>query len=205
MSIADARRRERVSEADLAVALLGSSHPLVTALERVGIASQQCQVLACATLAAVAGLALGMPGSLAVLAAASVSTAAFVFARTILLTALRDRSVHAVATGNPVTLPTVDRERRRLRDPEHHKHLAAWLEEIADGRAGAASLVSASVIAAAIPELTAAASGLRQPNPAPRGVAMAERLLVDGGSSLYGPDPQVLRSDLSRIRTTLAV
>jgi hypothetical protein len=54
-------------------------------------------------------------------------------------------------------------------------------------------------------ELRAVVALLRQGSASARGVALAERLLTDGGSALYGHDLVALREELGRLRYLLGL
>jgi hypothetical protein len=61
-----------------------------------------------------------------------------------------------------------------------------------------------SIVAVVGAELAAVALLLREDNACARGVAMAERLLLDGGSCLYRDDVETLRQEVRRVRYHLA-
>ena len=63
---------------------------------------------------------------------------------------------------------------------------------------GALPMVRPGVAAAVLAELAAVAALLRSERPGLRGVALAERLLTDGASPLYGQDIGALREQLRR-------
>jgi hypothetical protein len=64
-------------------------------------------------------------------------------------------------------------------------------------------IFSVRVIASVAPDLATIAAQLRSEDAGLRGVAATERLLVDGTSSLYGRDENLLCEELHRIRYLL--
>jgi hypothetical protein len=62
---------------------------------------------------------------------------------------------------------------------------------------------SAHTIAAAVPGLREVEALLRSDRPAARGVALAQRLLVDGRSPLHGSNARALCEELRRIAVLL--
>ena len=74
-------------------------------------------------------------------------------------------------------------------------------EPVRTGRAR--PIFSVRVIVAVAPDLATLAAQLRSADTNLRGVAAAERLLIDGTSSLYGQDENLLSEELHRIHYLL--
>jgi hypothetical protein len=100
----------------------------------------------------------------------------------------------------------VARERRRLLERRYRESLARQLEAVRkiaerplERRLAPHELLDARVIAAVGPRIRQIAALLVSDRAALPGIAMTERVLSDGTSSLYGRDPDVLKRDLRRI------
>jgi hypothetical protein len=124
---------------------------------------------------------------------------------------LRGLAVELIAEGRGrLPLAAVERERRRLARARTRVRLAASFEQVIDEALAPRRvapdpipMVRPRVAAAAAAELSAVAASLRGSSPGLRGVALAERLLTDGGSPLYGRDALSLREQLGRVRFLL--
>ena len=198
------------TECSIAEGLLGASHPLVTVLR----ASQRAteKVLAVATVqAGDLGLLFENASFAVALAIAACVVQVALGCRLALLAVVR-RAVSReliIAGREQLPLAAVERESRRLREPQLRARLARSISEVADsaerGRAAgpAFSLVRIRVRRAVAPELREIA-GLLQTNSAPLpGVALVEWLLTSGDSPLYGPLVGPLRQELGRARYLL--
>ena len=129
----------------------------------------------------------------------------------VLAAARHDLAAKLIVEGHgrlPVT--AIHDECKRLMEPEHRRMLARSLESIADAaREHPAWLRSGTLpcspraLREAEPHLTAVCQLLLLDRPGLRGVALAQRLLVDGGSPLRGNDPQRLCEELRRISVLL--
>jgi hypothetical protein len=64
-------------------------------------------------------------------------------------------------------------------------------------------LFNRRVVAEVAPELATIAALLRRDHTGEQGVAMIERLVVDGGSPLYRDDVEALREELHRVHYLL--
>jgi hypothetical protein len=102
-------------------------------------------------------------------------------------------------------IAAVARQRGRLAKPRSRRRVARSFERVFEDGLGLRRLapgplpmVRPGVAAAVLAELGAVGALLRSPSPGIRGVALAERLLTDGASPLYGQDVEALRGQLVR-------
>jgi hypothetical protein len=102
-------------------------------------------------------------------------------------------------------ISAVARQRSRLAKLRSRRRLARGFERVFEeglglGRLapGPLPMVRPAVAAAVLAELGAVGALLRSACPGIRGVALAERLLIDGASPLYGQDVAALREQLGR-------
>jgi hypothetical protein len=190
---------------DAAQAILDPQHPLARVEVRVrALRRQALAVVVALATGGVAALA-GATEALAVVLAAGVVLAFLLVALWSALTSRRERAVGLIAEGRAMLpLPTVQRERARLTDPDRVRALAQSLEsmrrEVDDGRWLSLPLYVPSVIRAADEEIARTIGTLRDEGPGPVAVARAERLLTGPDSPLYGADVRILCEELRRIR-----
>ena len=193
--------------------LLGDGHPLVLAVADHRRAVERLlavlALLPAAAVAALAGLAWAgwMVGSAAAVAAVA---AASLWART----TTRNAEVLTLIMrgGGAIPVPVVRRARDRLLRADRRANLARALEALS-GRPvcawepaihAASPVVSGRAAAwAAASELTAVAKLIRADDAGLAGLALAERLVTDGTSALYGDDERLLRDELARLRFLL--
>ena len=188
-------------------AVLGDDHPLARAVHRTSVAVERSCVV-CLTAGISAGARLeGVHGALAFLVASTVVLAGLGCDLVLLAQRRRICARELIIEGRAdLPLAAVRRERQRLLDPAHRDALAEQLGAIRrEARRpvarppAARPMFSLRVVAAVDPELNAVARRLRTEPTGIRGAAMAERLLTDGCSPLYGSSPQALREELRRI------
>jgi hypothetical protein len=192
--------------------LLGPDHPLATASADVTAALHQ--------IAAVAAMLLGSIGALVVGSSAAV---ALVIGATIVLLCLlpvaaqawnrRRRAARDVVLEGRETLPiaVVQRERRRLLEERTRGYVARSLERVLQHVTRRPTPIPPSVrplfdigtVATVVDDLQAIIALLRTETPRARGVALAERLLTEGVSPLYGVNAIALRDELRRVRYLL--
>jgi hypothetical protein len=115
-----------------------------------------------------------------------------------------------IEARSDLPLAAVARQQRRLLDRRTRSRLAAGFESLLEEAllrpkrlAPGPPVVAIAVVAAVAKELNAVIGPLRADQASARGIAFAERLLGDGGSSLYGRDVAALRADLGRARYLL--
>jgi hypothetical protein len=192
-------------------ALLGAEHPLARVSERLGVLREQSLVVGAVLLASVVALVAGESAALWFVVAAAVVQAALACGSALLAQARRDHVLDVIGDGRgSLPLAAVQRERGHLLDPAHRAFLARWLDGMRQDAQrpiqrfpAARPLYSVRVIAAVAPELETIAGLLVGDHAGLRGVALTERLLRDGASSLYRQDVEPLRQELRRIRLHL--
>jgi len=194
-------RRAEAEPSDPA-ALLGPTHPLARALEDRSREIERVMVSA-AVLAGAGGATLTASAAPSLSIAAAIALSAFGVRLAFICDRVRCEALRAVIDGRDgVPLACLRAERRRLEDPRHQEHLAAWAEALAHvhAEAPAPSIWSVRVLRAAEPELREVARLLRAGHTGTRGVAMLDQLLRSGATPLYGNDERALVEQLRRIR-----
>jgi hypothetical protein len=199
------------AQASRARAVLGSDHPLVRALELEDVVRRDLLVVAAmlAPLALIAWLRVAFAPWL--LGAALVSAAALVALVAILRARRREFALALILEGHErLPVQAVAAERARLLAADHRRMLARSLEllraaasERHDWLRSGTLPYSARTITAAAPAMREVEALLRSERPGTRGVALAQRLLVDGRSPLHGSDAHALREELRRIAVLL--
>jgi hypothetical protein len=192
--------------------LLGVDHPLVRTLAR--ITALRTQALVVAGLMASGSLALldGVPASVALVIAAAVVLWAIAWRAVALICRMRGQALDVIIEGGgDLAIEAVKRQRARLLGRPTRNRLAASFDDMRREAARPIApfartrpIFNRSIVAVMGAELAAVALLLREDNACARGVAMAERLLVDGGSCLYRDDVETLRQELRRVRYHLA-
>jgi hypothetical protein len=187
-----------------AAELLGAAHPLVRTSRSIAAVERQAfPVLA----VLIASRALG--GSVA---ARAITVAALgvllglLVLRMAFLGKRRRLALDLIIEGqDQLPIGAVTRQRSRLARPRSRRWLARSFERVFEEGVGLRRLapgplpmMRAGVAAAVLAELGAVGALLRSPCPGIRGVALAERLLTDGASPLYGQDVEALRGQLVR-------
>lgn len=201
------------SERSSAEALLGASHPLVTVLRELETVSGQ---LVAVTAVQATGLVL-LLGShtfgLSLTLAAVVVQLAWAGRVALLRVSRRDACVQLIVAGRrDLHLACVERECRRLLDPQTAKQLARSIEEMGRTATGPVPRASTArpvfdvrVIRSVAPELRQITALLRDDRPPLQGVALVESLLSDPSTPLYGSEVEPLRLELRRARYLLSV
>jgi hypothetical protein len=193
-------------ESATAKSLLGHRHPLTAALGDVATTARQIIAVAAVGGIGLLGDAAGTAfGSTITLAAALV---AIVLAGRLLIAVdrARDRACATIiAGGEELPLAVVQRQRRRLLRSDQRELLAGMYEDLAvraeqsaPSPSRTSRLATAQVLALG-DDLGGVARLLRAGALGPRGVALAEQLLDDPSSPLYGSDVEALRGALRRI------
>jgi hypothetical protein len=188
--------------------LLGSDHPLVRALDQSQLLATQSVVVGALMCAGLVAVLEGVSEGLSIVLAASAVEATVACRAAVVAYSRRERAIDLIVEGRgDLPLQAVARERRRLIEPAHRHRAAASLDAMrADAgtptrpRAFAWPIYNVRAIRAVAPELAAVARLLEHDDAPVRGVAMAERLVCDGTSSLYRADVGRLYEELRRIR-----
>src|SRR4051812_9560059 len=192
--------------------LLGPDHPFARANDALAAVRRQ-----------VAAVALLLVGSLAALALGFGQAVTLVIGASIVLLGLGlvageqwDRRRHAarqlVLDGREsLPLAPIQRERRRLLEARTRHYVARSFERVLQHVTRRPAPVPVSVrplfdvrtVAAVVDDLCEIVKLLNAGVGPARGVALAERLLIEGVSPLYGYDAIALRDELRRVRYLL--
>jgi hypothetical protein len=202
--------RSRVSKVSPSSAL-GADHPLVRVTARLDDAVcgsvAVSAVLVVGVVAAIRGLAIGVP--LALTAAAAVLALLGVAGS--LAAARRHSALELIAQGREaLPLRAVARERRRLLEPDQRERLARSIDVIrveagrsAQGRQAIRLAYDVAAVRASSSEM-AGISGLVRDGGGVRGLAATELLVIDSDSPLYDSAGKSLHRELGRIAFLLA-
>ena len=189
--------------------LLGPAHPVARVTGAVAVVERQALAVGIVLVASVVAAAAGRP-AIAVSVGAAVVLVVLVVVVATLLDQRRRRAGDLIAEGHwALPLRAVERERRRLVDPRARARLAKSFERVIEETLGARRvgfgppMVCPWVAAPVEAELRVVAELLRDACPGLRGVALAQRLLTDGDSALYGQCVAALREELGRVRFLL--
>lgn len=194
-------------------ALLGNDHPLVRDLERLAVARNQLLVVAALFAGSVVALLAGLPGAGWMIAAVAATALLLAFRAAVLLESRRAHVLEVVCQGRAdLPIPAVEQMCVRLRRASHRQRLLRSIDALLEAKVQHWALVvtpwqfsSADMVAPIRYELMEIGALLRDDGAGLAGIAMMERLLFDGTSSLHGDDPRLLREDLSRARFLLEV
>jgi hypothetical protein len=178
---------------------------------RLTVRAGQAALLGATLAAALAAVATGVRGALAVAIAALVANAWLAVSLAALQSDRRALARELIIAGRGnLPLAAVARERRRLLAPEHRAALATSLHKLVhDARhptlraPGSGPLYRPRVLAAAAAEAHAVADRLERDPAALAGIAVTERLLTAHDSPLYERDTDRLRQELRRISFAL--
>lgn len=196
-----------IQAARSARALLGDRHPLAHAMHRTSVAVERSCVVGGLACVSTAALLEGVHEALAYLLSSALVLAVLACDLALLVGTRGACAREVIIEGRAdVPLAVVRRERDRLLDSAHRSALAEHLEAIrGEARCPCGRLPQAHpvfrrrVIAEVEPELAAVAQRLRAEPAGVRGIAMAQRLVSDGCSPLYGASAGELRQELHRI------
>jgi hypothetical protein len=187
---------------------LGFDHPLVRTLAK--ISALRTRALVVAGLMASGSLALvdGVSASLALVIASAVVLCAMACRAVVLTWRMRDHALDVIIDGGgDLPIEAVRRRQARLVGRRRRNRLAASFDDMRREAARPIGrftrtrpIFNRTIVAVMGADLAAVAVSLREDNACARGVAMAERLLVDGGSCLYRDDMDTLRVEIRRVR-----
>jgi hypothetical protein len=188
-------------------AVLGPDHPLTRASRWHAALLRQVSAVALLLAGATAAAVAGIRAANDVAGAAALVTGVLVLLMLVARTRLRDCVLDLMIEGRGgLPIRWVARERRRLLALRYRESLARQLEAVRriaerppERRLSPHELLDVRVIAAVAPGIRQIAALLVSDRAALPGIAMTERVLSDGTSSLYGRDPDVLNRDLRRI------
>jgi hypothetical protein len=192
--------------------LLGSEHPFTRANETLGVFRRQLGAVGVLLLVSVGALILGVGQALTL----AIGSAIVMLVLAALAGEQWDRRRFAarqlVLDGREsLPLAPVQRERRRLLEPRTRHYVARSFERVLQHVTRRPAPVPASVrplfdvgtVASVTEDLREIVRLLHRGVAHARGVALAERLLTEGVSPLYGYDAIALRDELRRVRYLL--
>jgi hypothetical protein len=195
---------QRFGNPTAAALLLGSEHPLTTALREIATTTRQLVAVAAVGVAGLlastaAGGAFGVAVALAAGGMAVILGVRLSMARE----RARKRARDAIIAGDQnVPIPVLRRQRDRLLKREVRELLAGTYDDLARRAEPPANGLPPPAIAERVAlahDLRGVARLLRDPGLDAPGVARAERLLENRRSPLYGADIDTLRGALRRI------
>ena len=192
--------------------LLGPDHPLTRASETLAAVLRQVFAVALLLIGSVAAYVFGAGQAIALV----IGSAVVLPVLGAVAGELWDRRRHAarqlVLDGREtLPLPAIQRECRRLLEARTRRYVARSFERVlqhvtrrpAPVPPSVRPLFDVRVVATVTEDLREIVSLLRAGVPHARGIALAERLLTEGVSPLYGYDAIALRDELRRVRYLL--
>jgi hypothetical protein len=191
--------------------LLGADHPLVRDVEQLALLLNQLSVALAVLVGGVAALYEGASAAVAVIIAAGIALLLLACRAAVLIESRRVHVLDLISEGGAdLPIPAVERMCVRLRHARHRRRLVRSIDALLENGTGAFDLVTApwrfmraDLIATVRHELTAIGALLSDDRASLQGIAMMERLVSDGTSTLHGRNPRLLRDDLRRIRFVL--
>jgi hypothetical protein len=200
-----------LGERSCARAFLGSDHPLTRVHDRLAQLARQLLVVGALVAVAIAATLASLPQARPYALVAAVAQAVLAVRAALLGQRRKQLALDLIIEGRgDLPLAAVARQQRRLLDWRTRSRLAAGCESLLEEAllgpkrlVPGPPVVAIAVVAAVAKELNDIIGPLRADDASARGIAFAERLLRDGGSSLYGRDVAALRADLGRARYLL--
>jgi hypothetical protein len=192
-------------------ALLGPDHPLVRDLQRVALLRKQASIVAAVFAGSVAALYEGSSAAIALMLATAVTQLLLACRAVVLLAGRRAHVLELISEGRAeLPIPTVERMCVRLRQERHRRRLVRSIDALLEGETGRFDVVTtpwrfnrADLIVLVRHELAEIGARLQDDRAGLAGIAMMERLLFDGTSSLHGNNLRLLEDDLRRARFLL--
>jgi hypothetical protein len=194
-------------------ALLGAGHPLVRDLEQLATAVNQLLVVAGVFAGSVVAWLEGFLAAVSLIAAAAPTGLLFTCRLAVLVESRRANVLELISEGRAdLPISAVQQMCARIGRATHRQRLARSVNALLESKVQRWDLVvspwrslSADVVAPILHELMEISALLRDDEAGLQGIAMMERLLTDGTSSLHGDDAQLLGEDLRRARFLLAM
>jgi len=193
---------------------LGAHHPLVRAIHACAVVAHQALAVGITLAGAAVAGACGAEWARTVGLSALIVLLILAGAAAELHQRKRQRALDLILEGRErLPIAAIRRERRRLLDPRTRSLLAASFQTMAQEATSRPKMVirasrplfDVKVVAGVAEELRAVARLLGPESESARGVALAERLVMDGmASPLYGHNIAALREQLKRIRYLLS-
>jgi len=187
--------------------VLGSGHALTRLEDQLSVLLTRSLVVAALLCAGVIAVLDGLSMGLSLTVAAAAAEAALAARAALLAESRREQVLDLIIDGRgELPIEVVARQRTRLLDARRRHRLASAFDEIRDEalhppprHARVRPIFDRRVITAVAPELTTIARLLRDDAAGLRGIAMAQRLVTQGGSPLYRSDTRPLRDELHRL------
>jgi hypothetical protein len=194
-------------------ALLGAEHPLVRDLDRLAVAVTQLLVVAAVIAAGVGAVLAGSSLAVSLSVAAAVTEVPLAFRAAVLVESRRAHVLELISLGHAdLPIPAVARVCVRLCRASHRRRLVRSIETLMNAEVQHCSLVIApwqfanpDRIASIRRELLEIAALLREDGAGLAGIALMDRLLFDGTSSLHRDDVLLVCEELRRARFLLAM
>jgi hypothetical protein len=192
--------------------VLGPDHPLTRAAESLKAVTHQAGVVSLLLIGSVATWLFGVPQAIALVIGCAVVLPVLGFAAGELWDRRRHAARQLVLDGREsLPLPAIQRERRRLMEARTRRYVARSFERVlqhvtrrpAPVPPSVRPLFDVKVVATVAEDLREIVRLLHAGVPRARGIALAERLLTEGVSPLYGYDAIALRDELRRVRYLL--
>jgi hypothetical protein len=195
-----------------ASALLGIDHPLVRDLERLAVLRRQASVVAAVFVGSAAALYEGASAAIALVVGAAATQLLLACRGVVVRESGRAHVLDLISEGHAaLPIPAVEHMCARLRRERHRRRLARSVEALLDAKIGGFDVATTpwrfmrtDLVAPIRHELSTVAALLRDDDAGVSGIAMLERLLCDGSSSLHSDNPRLVRDDLRRARFLLA-
>ena len=193
-------------------AVLGPDHPFTRAVEAVDRAGKQALAVGALLVGSIVDLSAGAAWAGAVALSAAIVLLGLVIVIAVLVQGRRDRAHDLILDGDEsLPIAGVQRERRRLAAPRTQRLMARTIDGVVEQALnppricprGARPLFKIAVVASVADDLHAISRALRAEHACIQGVVLAERLLSDGQSPLYGDQARLLREELHRIQKAL--
>jgi hypothetical protein len=189
-------------------AVLGPDHPLARAIDGLESVVRQLRVVSAVLIGSMIDFREGVAWAEDAALSAVIVLFGLAIVSAVLAQRRRDRALDRILEGHEsVQIAVVQRERQRLRAARTQRLLARSIDSMVEEASnpakpcvrGARPLFEISVVALVAEDLRAISRLLRAERASVRGVALAERLVSDGTSPLYGDQAPALRGELHRI------
>ena len=193
--------------------VLGADHPLTRAVHALESLGRQALAVAAILLGSIAGIIGGVAWATPSAVSAVIVLLGLGVAAAALTQRRRDHALGLILAGrDEIPITAVQKERQRLSSTRTQRQLANAIDHMVAYALkpptlctrGARPLYTITVVASVADDLQRISQPLRVGRASVRGVALAERLLTDGGSPLYGNEAAVLRDELQRIHCVIS-
>jgi hypothetical protein len=192
--------------------LLGSEHPFTRANDALAVLRRQAGAVGLLLLGSIAGLGVDVGHAVSLIIAASVVLLVLAAVAGEQWDRRRFAARQLVLDGREnLPFAPIQQERRRLLEARTRHYVARSLERVLQHvtrrpepvPSAVRPLFDVGTVAAVTEDLREIVDLLHSGAPQARGVALAERLLTEGISPLYGYDAIALRDELRRVRYLL--